>query len=600
MIKDLYEYALAHPDVVMPDGYAEAGLDYIVCVTPDGHVKDVLNVHDNGKFIRPVRNGARNDDPFVRKAEVFKDVVIDSSLPEDEIKKLEKTQLEREAKRHSLIREFGSCCDQALSGIRTLLSQNFQELMDRVALDCSEFLKGNVGFSVLDGAGIEVYVWNIPGVKSWWSGQYAEENRSCRTCVDILTGEPCYASKLIKNTSVKAAGGGQTSGSNLISFNAPSFNSYGFEQGANMPAGMGSLSMAIDAYNYLAVRGVRLADMRLLCWCSGLDSEDERMLNDVFRFDFDIPDRSATQEDVDAAGQRIKGILSAPVDAKAYGSLERGTYHVMLTKADAARISVLYYATGDCADLLEHYRKWHVAMDVPNINGRNAMKQRNAYSLIYAATSLRDRNASDVFSKYRRFVKPLIQACMQGRPLSNELLARAVRAFQSAFYPKGDDKLDISKFGSTVQLINLCLNIGKEESDMPDGGNCAPRSVAYLCGRLFSVHEWFYGVATNDSGVMTERFVACCQKPVSQIKKIQMLCAHRMRNVNWCTGKKVFRSECEEIFGMLDEIPASLCIKQQAEFILGYWYEKARITEMTKSSAVTSNDYNDKEDEDND
>lgn len=599
MLRDLYLYAVAHPDVIMPSGFSEGSVDLVVCVDQNGSIVDISDVRDNGKghkFVRPVRNGAKNDDPFVRKAEIF----ISGA----------------NAKLQSLVGEFESCDDILFNGIRSLLCSNLQGLLDAInykfrdlfgadlsMLACSKDkkdqakLKLNIGFSVLDANRVEIYAWDVPGVKKWWNDLYRSENASSRSCIDILTGEPCVASKLIKNTSLKAAAGGQTSGSNLISFNVSSFESYGFEQGANLPAGMESVSMAIDAYNHLAINGVRLADMRLICWCSGLDSDIESDFRDVFQFDFGSADKTMSQDDIDAAGRRIRDILSAPLDADKYGSLEKGTYHVMLTKADAARISVLFYDTGDCVSLLRHYRNWYDGMRVADLTGRNILKQRNAYGLIFAAVSIRDRKASDMFAKHRKFVKPIVQACMQGRPLPDDLLYMAVRAFQSAFHPAGDDKVNLASFGSTVQLIQLCLTIGKEGSTMPDNN----KSDAYLCGCLFAVHEWFYGVATRNSDAMTEKFVACCQKPAAQIKKIQMLCAHRMRDVHWFVAKKLFKSECEAIFGSLNAVPAGLDVRQQAEFILGYWHEQGHIScEIEKAKTGSTNNNMNQEDDSND
>lgn len=571
MIKALYEYAKAHPEVRKPEGYDEWHLDLVVVVSPEGHISYIEEVEPKKKFCIPCSAGQRNDNPLMRKALVF---------------------MEGGSKLESLVDEVESCfqAEPSAEPVYLLLKNYSDELSDMIRNICSigktgnsdnSFSeKSNVGFGIEDSYGNTQYLWDIPGVKKWRRDQYLMYGFSDRDCLDIVTGEVCRPLRLLKATPVICAGGG-TMGSNLISFDKDAFRSYGYVSGANMPVSENTISAVIDAYNYLAHRAVKLDNLRVLYWCSGVNEETASFLDEFIGFQFDdaLVQKNMDPEDM---SKRLGDFLLKPLSGSGYGDLQDGMYHVITAQGDAGRISVLSYEQGSLSMLQSRYQKWHDSMQVISYSGKGFLKQRSAKGLLRAALSLSELNSKDEYKRVRPYLVKVVSSCMNGTPFPEPLLASAVKAFQSFFYK--DD--DIGRHGNIVQLIHIyfAYQKGKEEFCMPEV-NLECKDTPYLCGRLFAVHEWFYGKVTKGSRVMTERFPACCRKPMSQISKMQMLCAHRFPK-SYVKDRIFFESEAGDIMKCVSGFPQSLNLTEQAMFILGYWHEHARISQCEPAWAV--------------
>lgn len=78
------------------------------------------------------------------------------------------------------------------------------------------------------------YVSEDPEIRAAWQNYYdGSEDGTEMTC--LVTGKKGTVARL--HPAIKGVQGAQSSGASLVSFNAPSFCSYGKEQGFNAPTG---------------------------------------------------------------------------------------------------------------------------------------------------------------------------------------------------------------------------------------------------------------------------------------------------------------------------------------------------------------------------
>ena len=116
-----------------------------------------------------------------------------------------------------------------------------------------------------DGA----FVHDDPVIRSAWQRHYdASGNGPQSIC--LVTGERCEP--VTVHPSIKGVQGAQSSGAALVSFNAPSFCSYGKEQSLNAPTGKYAAFAYTSALNYLVASSdsaMRLSDTTVLFWARG-------------------------------------------------------------------------------------------------------------------------------------------------------------------------------------------------------------------------------------------------------------------------------------------------------------------------------------------
>ena len=132
--------------------------------------------------------------------------------------------------------------------------------------DWEEILKGgNLIFWFRGGA-----VTEDPAVREAWQRQYESGDGGADEEICLVTGRRGPVARL--HPSIKGVAGAQSSGASLVSFNAPSFCSYGHEQGMNAPTGEYAAQAYTTALNTLLAdrNGVcRIGDTTVVFWAEG-------------------------------------------------------------------------------------------------------------------------------------------------------------------------------------------------------------------------------------------------------------------------------------------------------------------------------------------
>lgn len=171
-------------------------------------------------------------------------------------------------------------------------------------------------------------------------------------------------------------------------------------------------------------------------------------------------------------------------------------------------------------------------------------------------------------------VPALLDNALKGTPLPDWLLNEAVNRARS----DTDDRMTHPR----VALIKMVLNqkIDKEEgitmSEKLDSQNDSP---AYLCGRLLGVLENIQRVAQGDvnTTIVDRYYGTASSSPVSVFGNLMRKSQNHLSKIrkNKKGAHSALQKRLEEILSKLDGFPKTLSYKEQGQFSLGYYHQKA-------------------------
>ncbi|MFZ2217925.1 MAG: type I-C CRISPR-associated protein Cas8c/Csd1, partial [Rhodoferax sp.] len=154
----------------------------------------------------------------------------------------------------------------------------------------------------------------------------------------LVTGEQAPVERL--HASIKGVWGAQSSGANIVSFNARAFESYGKteRQGENAPVSRAAAFAYTTALNHLlrkdSPQRIQVGDASTVFWAER-DSDFETAAADIFG---DPP-----KDDPDRSNRAVQTLLDAVHSGK-WGTSEESTrFYVLGLAPNAARISIRFY-----------------------------------------------------------------------------------------------------------------------------------------------------------------------------------------------------------------------------------------------------------------
>ena len=128
-------------------------------------------------------------------------------------------------------------------------------------------------------------------IRAW--DEYLNQSGSEEKGFCLATGR--YDSVARLHPSVKGVQGAQSSGAALVSFNAPSYCSYGKEQGANSPVGEYAAFAYTSALNYLLSgynNKVLLGDTTIVYWAKKAEAAYQDLFGSLFGMSSDQMDQT--------------------------------------------------------------------------------------------------------------------------------------------------------------------------------------------------------------------------------------------------------------------------------------------------------------------
>ena len=425
--------------------------------------------------------------------------------------------------------------------------------------DWEEILKGgNLIFWFRGGA-----VTEDAAVREAWQRQYAAGDNGADEEICLVTGKRGPVARL--HPSIKGVAGAQSSGASLVSFNAPSFCSYGHEQGMNAPTGEYAAQAYTTALNTLLAdreRVCRIGDTTVLFWAKGggtgyQDCAWMSMFGNV-----------SGQE----ANYREGDILSTLKDLSRGKSVDWDgerldpdtRFYVLGLAPNAARLSVRFFWQNSFGTLARNVARHYERLEIvqPAFDKRPTLP---VGALLRETVNLNARTPEPE----PRLAGDLMLAILNDTPYPATLLygvalrIRAERAVTrgraaiiKAYYLKN------SRDENLKEVMTMQLN---------DQTNYLP----YLLGRLFSVLEAVQAAANPgiNATIRDRYFNAASATQATVFPLLLNLAQKHLAKLD--KGQEVYYDkQITAICGMIGEtLPARMNLPEQSAFQLGYYHE---------------------------
>lgn len=380
----------------------------------------------------------------------------------------------------------------------------------------------------------------------------------------LVEGVPASIQRL--HPAIKGVWGAQSSGANIVSFNARAFESYGKteRQGENAPVGERAVFAYTTALNHLLAKDsrnrVQVGDASTVFWSDGSSRFDgEFTLADFFGESKDDPDRGAR------AVQALHESLATgqlPVGEKDAG------FFVLGLAPNAARISVRFWLNAPFSLLapriLQHFddlkvvRRYDSDPLTPSL-----FRLLSSVALLGKLDNVPPQLAGE-----------WMRSILEGQPYPATLLNAAVircKAEQEvttlrAAVLKG--WLNREHRRTHPELVDNHRHY-KEELDMQQ------TDAAYLLGRLFAVLERIQQQAQPgiNATIRDRYYGAASTTPVSVFTTLLRLKNAHLKKLG--DGQTAyFERLIGEVMHPLADFPRQLTLPQQARFALGYYHQR--------------------------
>lgn len=379
----------------------------------------------------------------------------------------------------------------------------------------------------------------------------------------LVTGKKTEISR-IHNT-IRGVQGAQSSGAALVSFNAPSFESYGKEQSYNAPVGKYAAFAYTTALNYLISRRdyvITLGDTTVVFWAE----EGEEIYQKTF-LDF-IEPQEDNQEVLKGVFKNLQ--MGQAIDIEGIKINPEQKFYILGLAPNAARLSVRFFHQDSFGNILsnlqKHYKRmeivrpawdnweypgvWRMLMETVNQKSKDKKPHSNMAASVLEAILSNRRYPESLYSNTLIRIRAEQGKITRGR--ASIVKAHLIRNYENQWI----------KEGTFVGLNEACNN------------------TAYILGREFAVLEAIQEDANPgiNATIKDRYFNSACATPAavfpillklknSHIRKIENKEIYYERMLTELQGK----IEVKE--GQTAAYPRRLSLEEQGMFILGYYHQ---------------------------
>ena len=368
------------------------------------------------------------------------------------------------------------------------------------------------------------------------------------------------------HSAIKGVWGAQSSGANIVSFNARSFESYGKteRQGENAPVGERAAFAYTTALNHLLAKDsrnrVQVGDASTVFWADAPSQFDsEFTLADFF---------GETKDDPDRGVRAVQALHQALASGQLPVGERDAQFFVLGLAPNAARISVRFWLRAPLSELAPRILR-HFA-DLKVVRRYNSDPVTPSLFRLLSSIALLGK----LDNVPPRLAGEWMRAILEGQPYPATLLNAAVircKAEQEvttlrAAVLKAWLNRDHRRAHPEAPTIHQHF---KEDLDMQQ------TDAPYLLGRLFAVLERIQQQAQPgiNATIRDRYYGAASTTPVLVFTTLLRLKNAHLKKLS--DGQtSYFERLIGEIMLPLSDFPRQLALPQQAKFALGYYHQR--------------------------
>ncbi|MCD2493127.1 type I-C CRISPR-associated protein Cas8c/Csd1 [Lacrimispora sp. NSJ-141] len=397
---------------------------------------------------------------------------------------------------------------------------------------------------------------------AWEEFLQADGNGEREIC--LVTGKKSEISRI--HNAIRGVQGAQSSGAILVSFNAPSFESYGKEQSFNAPVGKYAMFAYTTALNYLLSQKkyiFMLGDTTILFWAE----DGEEVYQDFFM---------GAMEPTEDNQEILKGVFSnlqagRGIDVEGIRINPEQKFYILGLAPNAARLSVRFFYQNHFGNILSSIQKHYEQMKIVRPSW-DKIEFLGIWRILFETVNQKSKEKKP----QPNMAASVFEAVLSGKKYPESLYSNVMIRIRA-------DQGRITRGRAAIIKACLIRNHGKQwtEEGKFVGLNEQCKEAAYVLGREFAVLEAIQEDANPgiNATIKDRYFNSACAAPASIFPILLKLKNSHIRKLE--TGKRIFYEKIlTGLQGMIeveDDRPAAfprrLSLEEQGMFILGYYHQ---------------------------
>lgn len=424
-----------------------------------------------------------------------------------------------------------------------------------------------------------------PKIRRRWMDYKNEgggENSEKGQC--LVTGK--VAEIALTHPNIKNVRGAQSSGAALVSFNAPSVESFGHEedQGLNAPVSEYAAFAYTTALNQLIREGnsIFCGDTTVVFWAQSAEPLYQQVYMNFLNPSGTGENREQT---VKAVLEKILQGVAADVDGITLSPDE--PFYVLGLAPNAARLSVRFFWQNTFGVTLKHLQNHQDRLKIVRPAWE---KDRGAYLPLWRLLKESVNPNASKKQALPLLAGSLLRSILQDAPYPEAMYRQFLLRIKAE---SGDAKISYPRaaFVKAYLLKNHQEKWGGEIT-MNVNENC--KAVPYVLGRMFAVLEGLQQDSSEVSATIKDRyFNAACATP-GAVFPVLLKLANAHLNKLGRTNKGLAVNTQKKLGSLMEKItmpdegnpiPGRLTLDEQGMFILGYYQEtQARYTKKEEQA----------------
>ena len=417
------------------------------------------------------------------------------------------------------------------------------------------------GGNLIFGMGIE-FAQDDEEMKELWNNRKLENNGDIQG-VCLVTGEQTELARIHRG--IKGVPGAQSSGAALVSFNAPSFESYGKEQSYNAPVGKYAEFAYTTALNYLLSDrkySLQIGDTMVVFWAESGKTDYQ----DTFLECMDPP--TDNQEELKKLFERIRDGKPIEIHGNELNSEQK--FYILGLAPNAARLSVRFFYENSFEKILKnilvHYRRMEIIR--PKWEEKQYLGVRD---MLFETVNKKSTDKKPISNMATMTFRAILSGDKYPARLYSDTLIR-IRAEQD------EGKLNWRRIA--IIKTYLIRNCNWKEGANYMGLNEESNDISYVLGRLFSVLESIQADANPgiQATIRDRYFNSACGTPAAVFPILIKLKNSHMKKLGREKegAKNYYEKLFTEIMWKIDAqegFPKRLSLEEQGKFAIGYYHQ---------------------------